>query len=111
LIFIVTTAGKKPYGIARSRYTIKANAYDSTNATDIIYYDTLVDDTVLVTIQGDANGDGVVDIFDIGSISAHWYPGPPIGPLGYDEEADLNLDGSIDIFDIGICSAHWGETA
>jgi len=59
---------------------------------------------------GDVNGNGIVDIFDIGFISAHWYPGPPVGPLGYDEEADINLDESVDIFDIGITSAHWGET-
>ncbi len=61
-------------------------------------------------LPGDANSDRIVDIFDIGSISAHWYPGPPIGPLGYDPEADLNDDGAVDIFDIGIASANWGET-
>ena len=53
----------------------------------------------------------VVNIFDIGAVSAHWYPGPPEGPLGYDPAADLNNDGAVDIFDIGIVSAHWGETA
>lgn len=63
------------------------------------------------TLFGDANGDKTVDIFDIGTISAHWSPGPPVGPLGYGREADINLDGSVDIFDIGITSAHWGETA
>jgi len=59
---------------------------------------------------GDTNGDRIVDVFDIGTISAHWYPGPPIGPLGYDPSADLNDDGAVDIFDVGIVSAHWGET-
>ncbi len=59
---------------------------------------------------GDVNNDGIVDIFDIGTISAHWYPGPPIGPLGYSAVADINLDGSVDIFDIGITSANWGNT-
>jgi hypothetical protein len=80
---------------------------------DIVNADTLpthVDDGYVRNYgQGDANGDQIVDIFDIGSISAHWYPGPPIGPLGYGREADLNLDGSVDIFDIGICSANWGN--
>jgi len=61
-------------------------------------------------IMGDVNGDGIVDIFDIGSISSHWYPGPPIGPLGYNAIADINNDLAVDIFDIGITSAHWGET-
>lgn len=58
---------------------------------------------------GDTNGDGIVDIFDIGVISAHWYPGPPEGPLGYGKDADINLDGSVDIFDIGIASGNWGN--
>ena len=59
---------------------------------------------------GDMNDDRIVDISDIGYISAHWYPGPPIGPLGYDANYDLNLDGAIDIYEIGIISDHWGET-
>ncbi len=65
---------------------------------------------VLVTIPGDVNGDRIVDIFDIGYISAHWYPGPPVGPLGYDYDYDLNSDGAIDIYDIGIVSSDWGQT-
>ncbi|MGD8505665.1 MAG: dockerin type I domain-containing protein [Candidatus Bathyarchaeota archaeon] len=59
---------------------------------------------------GDVNVDHVVDIFDIGEISAHWYPGPPIGPMGYDAKADINGDGAVDIFDIGIVSSCWGES-
>jgi len=62
-------------------------------------------------LTGDVNGDGIVDIFDVGRVSAHWYPGPPVGPLGYDSNCDLNSDGAIDISDIGIVSAHWEETA
>ncbi|MGD8506166.1 MAG: hypothetical protein PVF15_05820 [Candidatus Bathyarchaeota archaeon] len=58
---------------------------------------------------GDANADNTVDIFDIGKISSHWYPGPPAGPAGYNKDADMNLDGSVDIFDIGITSANWGN--
>jgi len=71
----------------------------------------LVDGYVYVKLVGDVNDDGIVDIFDIGSISAHWYPGPPEGPLGYDSQFDLNDDGNIDISDIEIVSAQWGETA
>ncbi|MGD8506254.1 MAG: NosD domain-containing protein [Candidatus Bathyarchaeota archaeon] len=61
-------------------------------------------------MPGDVNADGIVDIFDIGYISAHWHPGPPTGPLGYDVYADVNHDGAVDIFDIGITSAHWGQS-
>lgn len=63
-----------------------------------------------VTIPGDVNRDKIVDIFDIGAISAHWYPGPPIGSLGYHPNSDINNDLAVDIFDIGITSSHWGET-
>jgi hypothetical protein len=61
-------------------------------------------------LPGDTNGDGIVDIFDIASIGARWYPGPPIGSLDYDPAADLNYSASIDMEDIIICSAHYGDT-
>lgn len=63
---------------------------------DLIYHE-VIDGYFSNKLAGDANGDGTVDIFDIGTISAHWYPGPPVGPLGYDIKADMNLDGNIDI--------------
>jgi len=71
---------------------------------------TLSGGVILVTIPGDCNGDRTVDIFDIGAISSHWYPGPPVGPSGYHANADINNDVAVDIFDIGITSAHWGES-
>ena len=58
---------------------------------------------------GDVNGDHFVDIFDIALISAHWYPEPPIGPLGYCRDADINLDDSVNISDINIASDNWGN--
>ncbi|NIW96284.1 MAG: hypothetical protein GWN20_26455 [Phycisphaerae bacterium] len=61
-------------------------------------------------LPGDTNGDGIVDIFDIASIGARWYPGPPMGSLDYDPAADLNYSASIDMEDIIICSAHYGDT-
>lgn len=64
----------------------------------------------VIGLEGDANQDGVVNIFDIATISAHWYPGPPIGPLGYDLTADLNLDGAVNIHDVGIVSANWEQS-
>lgn len=58
-------------------------------------------------MPGDVNADGVVNIFDAAKISAHWYPGPPIGPLGYDLIADINYDGAVDILDAAIVNAYW----
>ena len=71
---------------------------------------TYTDGKVLVTIPGDANGDKVVDLLDAATISAHWYPGPPIGPLGYDANADIDNDGAVNILDAATVSAHWGQT-
>ncbi len=55
----------------------------------------------------DVNGDGIVNVVDAAGISAHWYPGPPIGPLGYDANYDIELDGVIGITDAAKVSAYW----
>ena len=82
-------------------------------------------------LNGDVNGDNKVDILDLGLISGHWYPGPPIGPLGYDPLYDIWPEnfygdipkvwvpalgwiahpsiGAIDVFDQAKISAHWLE--
>lgn len=85
-------------------YTISAVVADELG----IVNNTFVDGEVFVKIAGDANGDGTVDIFDIGTISAHWYPDSPVGPLGYDWYVDVNDDGAIDLFDVRVVSANWG---
>jgi hypothetical protein len=61
-------------------------------------------------IVGDVNYDGKVDVLDAATISAHWGPGPPLGPLGYDPSADINNDGVINVSDAALVSAHWGQT-
>ena len=97
-------------GCAYGSYTVGGYA------TPIFWFETdradnnYGDGKVLVTIPGDVNGDRIVDIFDIGTISSHLYPGPPIGPLGYDANADINDDDAVDILDIDITSGHWGQT-
>jgi PEP-CTERM motif len=51
---------------------------------------------------GDANADGVVNIFDINLVSSNWNTGGPTG--------DVNGDQIVNIFDINLISSHWGET-
>jgi len=68
---------------------------------------TLVHGSVKIKIPGDVNADGIVDVLDVSGISAHWYPGPPVGPLGYDQNFDINGDGSVDIVDLAKVSAYW----
>ncbi len=94
-----------PYGY----YTISAKAKpvpDENDLSDNFF----TDGTVMVTIPGDVNFDRIVDILDAGKISAHWYPGPPAGPLGYDLNVDINDDGKIGIHDAGIISANWQKS-
>jgi len=96
-----------------SNYTIEATVslWTKTGWDDRIGFNDSNSTEVQVRILGDANSDGIVDIFDIGTISAHWCPGPPAGPQGYDALVDINHDGNIDISDIEILSGHMGETA
>jgi len=83
----------------------------NTNGTHyFIYFEFTLsthDVIILYAIPGDVNADGVVDIADVSLISAHWYPGPPVGPLGYDPNYDIDGDGAIDIIDVSIISAYW----
>ena len=67
-------------------------------------------DIILVNYAGDVNNDGIVNLLDAGVVSAHWYPGPPTGSLGYDKTSDFNKDGAVGILDAGILSVNWGQT-
>ena len=49
---------------------------------------------------GDVNLDGIVNIFDINSVSSTWNTGSPSG--------DANADGIVNIFDINLISSNWG---
>lgn len=90
-------------------YTVSALG-DTVSGETNIEDNSYTDGTILVTIQGDVNGDRTVDILDAGLLSAHWYPGPPIGPLGYNANVDINNDGNIDITDQAVVNAYWHQS-
>lgn len=57
---------------------------------------------------GDVNGDGIVDVWDITSITMSygcfsWSP-------CYNPEADINEDGLVDMLDLSLVAIHLGET-
>jgi len=83
------------------------NTYFPPPVSRIEPIDHTVEDGYFKYPLGDVSGDGIVDILDVSGISAHWYPGPPIGPLGYDPQFDLNGDGAVDILEVGTVSAYW----
>lgn len=58
-----------------------------------------VNPTFPVILQGDVNFDGMVNIFDINLVSAHWSESGPAG--------DANRDGVVNIFDINLISFNW----
>jgi hypothetical protein len=58
-------------------------------------------------LRGDVNLDHKVDVLDAALVSAHWYPGPPLGPLGYDSGFDVNGDAAINVLDSAVVSACW----
>ncbi len=58
--------------------------------------------TLTTTLAGDVNLDGVVDIFDVNTVSMNWGTSGPQG--------DANGDGVVDIFDVNLISAHWTAT-
>jgi hypothetical protein len=60
-------------------------------------------------LKGDANGDTIVDVFDVSKVKYH-RSGPPPGPGGYERNVDINDDGDIDIFDLSIVKANRGRS-
>lgn len=62
-----------------------------------------------VTHQGDLNGDGIVDIFDVVMIAALFGLGS--GDQMWNPNVDINDDLFIDIFDVVIVAVHFGETS
>jgi hypothetical protein len=60
----------------------------------------------ILLLPGDANGDGRVDVGDLGILAANY------GGSGKTrEQGDFNGDGVVDVGDLGILAAHYGEGA
>ena len=64
--------------------------------------------TITVTLLGDLNGDGIVDIFDVVLIAIAFGSQP--GDVNWDAIADLNNDGIVDIFDVVLLAQNFGKT-
>ena len=61
------------------------------------------------SILGDLNGDGIVDIFDVVTISLAFGSTPL--DSSWNRAADLNYDDAVDIFDIVLLAQNFGKTA
>lgn len=54
--------------------------------------------------SGDANGDCVINLFDLVIISSAYSPSGPVT----DPDADVNKDGVVDLFDLVLVSSNYG---
>ncbi len=103
LTFGWNTTGVQPC----NNYRIKAEA--SVVPGEIVTANNVfVDGLVKVKMQGDVNGDGIVDIVDL-SIVAVVY-GTFAHEPSYNPDADLNKDGVVDVMDISTVTIHYGDS-
>jgi PEP-CTERM motif len=84
------------------------DANDATMHGYNVVYDNAGGQIILDELDGDANHDGVVNIFDINLVSANW---APTGPVGAFAPGNINHDTVVDIFDINLISANWNNVA
>ena len=102
LTFTWNTTGS-PLG----NYTLTATAAPVSGETDISD-NTLIFSLIQVSITGDIDANGEVDILDI-SIAAIAFDSTPDGER-WNSIADVNEDGTIDIVDITIIAVNFGVT-
>jgi hypothetical protein len=90
-------------GFAYGNYTISAVADtvpDETNTAN----NSFTDGEIYVSIPGDINRDGMVDVFDA-TILANAC-GSSLGNPRWNTDADLNQNGVVDVFDFTILARH-----
>jgi subtilisin family serine protease len=85
-------------------YTLEISAEDNYNNTFTYSFQVPKGtvpggDTEPPDTQGDINGDGVVNIFDLSILLSNWGTADP--------DADLNNDGTVNIFDLSILLSNW----
>jgi hypothetical protein len=95
-------------GLAYGNYTISAYAQPPPYQTDTRHDTYKSPVPILVSIPGDANGDGVVDASDFFILERAW--GTSVGQKNYDPRADFNGDGVVDALDFYILEVHWGKS-
>ncbi|WP_255196396.1 DUF7282 domain-containing protein [Halorarius litoreus] len=94
-------------------HTWNGSGYGTTTVYTVAVDDDGADATRELTFKvytaGDANGDGVVDIFDASTIGTAW--NAQRGDAAYSDAADQNNDGVVDIFDASILGTNWNDEA
>ena len=95
-------------GFKIGNYTISAYVSPVPSESDIADNE-FSDGMVQVTIPGDVNGDGGVDITDLSMVAMAY--GRFDGEPGFDPEVDINADGLVEIRDVVVVARHFGDMA
>ena len=90
---------------SRGNYVISAQADPAPGETDTT--DNTFQTWIIVTIKGDINGDGTVDIYDAILLSGAF--NSVRGSSNWNPNADINGDGTVDIYDAIILSGSFGK--
>jgi len=95
-------------GFAKGNYTISAYAEPVQGETNTADNVRTADGIVKVTIVGDVNGDGKVNLIDVFSVALAYgsYPGPP----PWNPNCDINNDGKINLIDYFTTALNYGKT-
>lgn len=93
-------------GLAKGNYTLWAYATPIPCGIDLPEY-TLASGTIMITMAGDTNNDGRVDVRDIYKIAQVYGSFP--GQSGWNPDYDLNDDGKINAKDYYIVCKNYGK--
>lgn len=95
-------------GVSYGNYTISAKASPILNEIDLAdnYF---IDDTVLVTVPGDVNGDEIVDGLDLSRMDTAY--GSSSGKPNWDVDCNINSDAIIDVFDLSLVGRNYGKSS
>ncbi len=104
--FTEITVSWNTAGFMVGSYTIGAYVEPLPSETDIDN-NALSDVFVYISVVGDINGDGRVDMKDIGYMARRFLVSQTDGL--WDANSDINDDGKIDMKDIGVAARHFGE--
>jgi len=91
----------------KAQYAIKANATAVSGEPDTRDNTLIYAKKVAITVAGDANGDGVVDIYDAIAL-ANAYSAVPTSQ-NWNANADINSDSIVDIYDAIILANNYGK--
>jgi hypothetical protein len=96
-------------GYGKGNYPINVTASQVPGETNLSNNNLTAATEVFVTIPGDVDGDGDVDIYDAVKITSIY--SSEIGDLDYKPNSDMNADGVIDNYDVAICTSHYRQSS